>query len=191
MTTNIAHSFSADIDMTIKSPAGTIVTLTSDNGSTLDNVFNGTVWNDDADPGTQVPYTAAENQVIEHTYANLAVATPLTPEEALGSFVGENPNGTWTLTVSDDTSLDGGTLGSWSLGLSTAVCAPRAAPPPPTPDTTVTGASATAREAVGGQEDPGRGEHGRGRHGGADRQGRRGAHREGREEGSSPGGGGP
>jgi hypothetical protein len=53
--------------------------------------------------------------------------------------VGENPNGTWTLTVSDDTNLDGGTLNSWSLGLTTSVCS--ATPPP---DTAVTGASATA-----------------------------------------------
>ena len=40
--TNITHTFCGDIDMTLTSPAGTIVTLTTDNGSSFDNVFNGT-----------------------------------------------------------------------------------------------------------------------------------------------------
>ena len=142
VTTSVSHTFSSDIDMTVKSPAGTIVTLTTDNGSTFDDVFKGTVFNDDADPGTQVPYVTAQNQVTEHTYANLALATPLTPEQGLGAFVGENPNGTWTLTISDDSNLDGGNLNSWSLGLTTSVCT--ATSPPPPADTSVTGASATA-----------------------------------------------
>src|SRR3954447_5383625 len=42
-------------------------------------------------------------------------ASPLAPEEALGAFIGENPNGTWTLTVSDDGISGVGTLQSWGL----------------------------------------------------------------------------
>jgi uncharacterized repeat protein (TIGR01451 family) len=122
-TTFLQHSFSSDLDVTLTSPAGTVVTLTTDNGSTFDDVFNGTVWNDDADPGTQVPYTADNNLVIEHTYANLTLASPLVPEEPLAAFTGEDPNGTWTLTVSDDSNLDGGSLNSWSLDIQTFTCA--------------------------------------------------------------------
>src|SRR6185295_3978223 len=56
LTTFITHTFAADLDITIQSPAGTVVTLTTDNGAGNDNVYNGTVWDDKANPGGQVPY---------------------------------------------------------------------------------------------------------------------------------------
>jgi subtilisin-like proprotein convertase family protein len=123
-TTFIQHTFAADLDVTLQSPAGTVVTLTTDNGGSNDNVFNGTVWDDDADPGGQVPYTANEGLVTDHTYANLVLASPLVPEEAMGAFMGEDPNGVWTLTISDDLAGDGGQLTGWSLDLTTATCQP-------------------------------------------------------------------
>ncbi|MGB4844150.1 MAG: zinc-dependent metalloprotease family protein, partial [Ferruginibacter sp.] len=122
MTTFIRHTFNSDLDITITSPAGTVVTLTSDNGAGNDNVFNGTIWDDSANPGGQVPYTSNNGLVTDHTYANLTLASPLVPEEALGAFVGEDPNGVWTLTISDDLAGDGGTLDSWTLDLQTAIC---------------------------------------------------------------------
>jgi subtilisin-like proprotein convertase family protein len=121
----ILHSFNADLDITIKSPAGTIVTLTSDNGSVNDNVFNGTLWDTKADPGNQVPYVvplAASKMVTDTAYTNLVVKPTLTPEEALDAFIGENPNGIWTVTISDDANLDGGTLTAWSLEVTTTTC---------------------------------------------------------------------
>ncbi|MGB5035407.1 MAG: proprotein convertase P-domain-containing protein, partial [Blastocatellia bacterium] len=119
--TNITHTFCGDIDMTLTSPAGTIVTLTTDNGSSFDNVFNGTLWNDDANPAGAVPYTTNNGVATEHVYADLTLASPLVPEEALGAFVGEDPNGTWTLTISDDAGGDGGAV-TWSLDIDTAMC---------------------------------------------------------------------
>jgi subtilisin-like proprotein convertase family protein/MFS family permease len=120
VTTFLEHSFSEDVDMTLTSPAGTIVTLTTDNGTSFDNVFDGTVWDDSADPGGQVPYASNDGLVTDHRYANLIAATPLVPEEALAAFNGENPNGVWTLTISDDVAQDGGVLNRWSLDLDTA-----------------------------------------------------------------------
>jgi uncharacterized repeat protein (TIGR01451 family) len=122
--THIQHTFSADLDITITSPAGTVVTLTTDNGAGNDDVFNGTLWDDDANPGGQVPYTTNDGLVTDQLYANLTVATPLVPEEALGAFVGEDPNGTWTLTISDDLAGDGGSLNDWSLAVTTFPSAP-------------------------------------------------------------------
>ncbi len=122
--TFITHTFAADLDVTVQSPAGTIVTLTSDNGAGNDNVFNGTVWDDDANPGGQVPYVTNNGLASDHAYVNLTLASPLVPEEAMGAFVGENPNGTWTLTVSDDLAGDGGSLDSWGLTLATLAAAP-------------------------------------------------------------------
>ena len=124
LTTFLTHSFAADIDMTITSPAGTVVTLTTDNGAGNDNVYNGTVWDDDANPTGAVPYTTNNGLVTDHAYVDLTLASPLVPEEALSAFVGENPNGTWTITISDDLAGDGGSLDSWSLGLTTFATAP-------------------------------------------------------------------
>ena len=41
----------------------------------------------------------------------------LTPEEPLAAFIGEDPNGTWTLTIGDDGATDAGTLASWGFVL--------------------------------------------------------------------------
>jgi subtilisin-like proprotein convertase family protein len=122
LLTNLTHTFAADLDITIQSPTGTIVTLTTDNGAGNDNVFNGTLWDDDANPAGQVPYTTNNGMVTDHAYVNLTTATPLAPEEPFGAFNGENPNGTWTITISDDLAGDGGSLDNWSLTFNTGTC---------------------------------------------------------------------
>jgi subtilisin-like proprotein convertase family protein len=122
LTTNLTHTFAADLDITLQSPAGTVVTLTTDNGAGNDNVFNGTVWDDDANPAGQVPYTTNAGLVTDHPYVNLTTATPLVPEEGMSAFVGEDPAGTWTITISDDLAGDGGSLDSWSLEITTGTC---------------------------------------------------------------------
>ncbi len=142
VTTAITHTANDNLDITLRSPAGTVVTLTTDNGGVLDNVFNGTLWDDDANPGGQVPYAANNGLVTDHTYVNNTLASPLVPEEALGAFMGESANGTWTLTISDDTAGDGGTLNSWSVQITTASC--------PTADLSITKTDGQA-SAVPGQ----------------------------------------
>lgn len=119
LTMDIVHTFAGDLDITLRSPAGTIVTLTTDNGSGADNVFDGTVWDDDADPDGQVPYASNQGLVTDTAYVNLVPEPTLVPEEALAAFNGENPNGTWLLTVRDDAGADGGTLSQWSLDIET------------------------------------------------------------------------
>ncbi len=108
MTTNITHTFASDLDMTLTSPAGTVVTLSTDNGGGSDDVFNGTVWDDDAPmPVTDFPH------------ANLTTSTPLVPEASMGAFIGEDPNGNWVLDIVDDAGGDDGILASWSLDINT------------------------------------------------------------------------
>src|SRR5690606_19917535 len=63
--TNITHTFPGDLDMVLISPAGTIVTLSTDNGSSFDNVYDGTLWDDSANPGGQVPYTSNNGLVTD------------------------------------------------------------------------------------------------------------------------------
>src|SRR5215217_1744258 len=140
--TNITHTFAADLDVTLQSPTGTVVTITTDNGAGNDNVFAGTTFDDQANPGGQVPYSSNPCLTTDNPYANNVAATPLAPEEALAAFNGEDPNGTWTLTISDDLAGDGGTLNNWRLDLTTGLCpspsptpSPSSAPlPAPTPE---------------------------------------------------------
>src|SRR5262249_23971482 len=123
LRTFITHTSATDLDITLKSPAGTVVTITSDNPTTtgIANVFNGTLWNDSADLGNPAPFPAntfaASGVVTDTTYTTGTVKATLTPEEALEAFIGEDPNGTWTLIVSDDLTSKGGSLDSWSLDL--------------------------------------------------------------------------
>ncbi|HMS67526.1 MAG TPA: proprotein convertase P-domain-containing protein [Saprospiraceae bacterium] len=112
LSTFITHSFAADLEITIISPLGTIVTLTTDNGAGNDNVFNGTIWDDFAD-----------DPVTDHVFTNLILASPLSPETGLAAFIGENPNGNWNLRINDDAAIDTGTLSSWNLSISTGECA--------------------------------------------------------------------
>ncbi len=108
LRTFITHTFAADLDITLISPSGTSVTISTDNGGSNDDVFNGTLWDD-----------SAADPVTDFIYTNGVVAPTLTPEEALAAFIGENPNGTWTLQIADDSAGELGNLDSWSLDIQT------------------------------------------------------------------------
>lgn len=120
LITALRHAFPADLDVTLTSPGGTTVMITTDNGGTVDDAFLGTRWSDFADPAD--PLNPA--RVASHTFAPGETAAALTPEEPLSNFVGEDPNGVWTLTLVDDNPADLGTLLSWSLDLRTLPAAP-------------------------------------------------------------------
>lgn len=124
LRTAIVHTFPGDLDITIRSPGGLVSTLTSDNGGSIDDVFRDTFWDDDANSGGTLPYLYNDGVATEHLYKPGQVATPLVPEEALALFQGIDPNGTWTLRISDDTDEDGGMLNGWSLIGWSASCAP-------------------------------------------------------------------
>lgn len=120
--TTISHARPTDLDIALTSPFGTVTTLTTDNGGGFDHVFNGTLWDEQANPGGQVPYATAFNNglVTDHEYMSNIVAASLAPEEGffivnlLSLFIG-TPDGTWTLTISDDTAGESGTLHNWEM----------------------------------------------------------------------------
>ena len=132
--TDIRHTFPGDLDITLTSPAGTSATITTDNAGTNDDAFRGTLFANDANPGGLVPYTTNNGLVNDHAYAVGVAATPLTPEESFAAFSGENPNGTWTLRINDDTAPDTGRLFIWGLQGTTSCAEPPAASPEPTPE---------------------------------------------------------
>lgn len=107
--TKIPHTFPDDLVVTLTSPAGTQSTLVSTRGDIgMDNVFDGTLWSDNAAETVTAPY------------ANNVVKTELVPEGALGAFKGENPNGTWTLTLADQNVGEIGNLDNWWIEITTA-----------------------------------------------------------------------
>src|SRR6056297_486159 len=115
LTTDITHTFPGDLEITLTSPAGTTVVITTDNGGGSNDVFAGTLWDDQAgQPAT------------DFAYSDGIVASPLVPEQALSPFIGEDPNGTWTLDIIDDEGADLGTLNSWTLDVTTIPAAPDA-----------------------------------------------------------------
>jgi proprotein convertase P-domain-containing protein len=103
-----------------------------------------------------VPYEFNDGLATDREWNLLRrTATPLTPEEPLAAFDGENPNGTWTLTISDDEGDDFGELRGWRLDMTTAGCPEP--PPAEEPETgeepaPATGGNGTPPVAVGGQD---------------------------------------
>ncbi len=138
VTLFITHTSCADLDITLTSPAGTIVTLTTDNAGTFDNVFWGTVWDDQA--GVINPPGAATDAV----YTNNFIQPALAPEEALGAFRGQNPNGTWNITITDDDGFDSGMFRGGSIMVTAC-----AGPPP---ETMLTRSNETQQPILDGQE---------------------------------------
>ena len=97
---DITHTWTNDLTITIKSPAGTVVELTSINGGSGDNYTN-TLFDDEA--GSSI------------SSASPPFTGSFTPEQSLSMFDGESSLGVWTLTVIDDAGGDGGALNSWAV----------------------------------------------------------------------------
>jgi subtilisin-like proprotein convertase family protein len=112
----ISHTYSGDLDMTLTSPEGTVVTLSTDNGGEYDDIFAFTTFWDFLSFQGLIPYEINVIIASEYQYLKDGVVDALVPEESLQAMSGENPNGTWTLTVVDDT-LNGetGTLNNWGF----------------------------------------------------------------------------
>ncbi len=92
------HSYISDLTFTLTSPAGTSVTL-MDQICNAENNFN--IRFDDVAAGTP-PCPPIDG-----------LAYP--PNQPLAGFNGQNPQGTWTLTVTDGFNQDGGALQAWGI----------------------------------------------------------------------------
>jgi len=116
--TNLEHEAGSDIVMTLTSPAGTISSLTDHNGKVAPNLFNGTLW-----------YDKAPDPAQDHFYSGVPVPE-LQPEETMGTFIGEDPTGTWTLGIRDVSTTHTGTLHGWELTVQGCTCEAAASIPP-------------------------------------------------------------
>jgi uncharacterized repeat protein (TIGR01451 family) len=98
----ITHTFDADLDVFLISPAGTRVELFTDVGGSGNN-FTGTVLDD------ETVYPIAINSA--------PFAWTFSPEGVLADLNGQSSSGQWRLEVTDDYAVDSGTLNSWKLEL--------------------------------------------------------------------------
>lgn len=96
---NVEHSFLADLQISLTSPAGTTVVLTSSSCSDSRNI--NAVFDDDAPE-----FVCGGNPAISGTVAPLG---------SLGSFNGESILGEWILEIKDNVAADGGRLNSFSM----------------------------------------------------------------------------
>ncbi|MCB0881599.1 MAG: proprotein convertase P-domain-containing protein [Thermoleophilia bacterium] len=123
VTTSIPHTHSGDLRIQLVSPGPnpkTIDLVTPRPEDHAINAFEGTLW-DDSNPIPGATFT------YDRTGGFVNVTAPqakLAPRGGLGSLVGINPVGVWTLKVSDTAANDTGYLNQWSLSLTTRPAGP-------------------------------------------------------------------
>ena len=101
VTLDITHTWAEDLDITLTSPNGTVVELTSDNGGNGDN-YTATVFDQESTNGPITGGTAP----FTGTFV---------PEGDLSTIYGEMSGGDWILTIVDDANQDGGSFNSFIL----------------------------------------------------------------------------
>jgi subtilisin-like proprotein convertase family protein len=99
------HTFDDDLSISLISPAGTEVALSSGNGGGGDNYGSGT--NDCSGTPTSFDDLAATSI----TAGTPPFAGSFAPEEPLSAFAGENQEGGWILRIADTAAGDTGTVG--------------------------------------------------------------------------------
>ena len=97
---NINHTWDSDLDIFLKCPDGTLLELSTDNGS-IDANYTNTCFSPTA--GTSITAGIAP---FTGTYL---------PEQLFSALNGCTANGTWNLFVQDDSGLDTGSIVNWSI----------------------------------------------------------------------------
>ena len=101
---NITHTYIQDLTIRLTSPLGTVLNVLVEPCGNNDNM--------------NVTIDDSGSAVICGT-GNPALSGVVVPTQALSTFNGQNSAGTWTLTVIDGYSGDGGSLNSWGLNFCT------------------------------------------------------------------------
>jgi len=135
--TNFTHRGPRDVDVLLVGPGGQKVTLMSDAGTNvavtnLRLTFSDTATNvlpllSGLQSRTYIPanYAAPGFNTADSFPAPAPQRDPVTDpfpytNTALSVFNGTSPNGTWSLYVVDDTSLENGSIGGWSMEIQTS-----------------------------------------------------------------------
>ncbi|MDZ4796026.1 MAG: proprotein convertase P-domain-containing protein, partial [Bacteroidota bacterium] len=108
----VDHTFIGDLIFKLTSPLGTTVTIVNRRGGTRENICN-TLLDDDGGFASLSTVTSASGQFLSGNFA---------PDNPLSAFDGQNPNGVWTLNVSDNAGIDVGSFRRFSLIFNDGVC---------------------------------------------------------------------
>jgi subtilisin-like proprotein convertase family protein len=121
VTVMAPHPFSGRLSISLGSPSGKTIPLTSGIGGDVADVFAQTTFDD----GAMLLLGCTGSGCADGAGPISAVV----PHGSLSALVGDDPNGTWTLYVTDagGDPARKGTLNGWSLSLTPALCpiAPR------------------------------------------------------------------
>ncbi len=104
VSVNIDHDYDEDLDVYLVTPSGRQIELFTDVGGGADNFTNTILDNEASTPiaNGSAPFTGSYR-----------------PEGNLATAYGMEPNGVWSLKVSDDSIVNRGVLNSWTLDIST------------------------------------------------------------------------
>jgi subtilisin-like proprotein convertase family protein len=112
----VDHTFLDDLIFRLTSPAGTTVQFVNRRGGNGNNICTTSILNDGISPSASTwPFAGA----ISGTWQ---------PESPFTVFNGQNPNGNWTLNVSDTFVADTGSVRRFSLLISSGVDTPQSVP---------------------------------------------------------------
>jgi len=100
----LTHTSTSDCYIRLYGPDSRSITLSRAKGSA--NTFNGTLFTD-----------SALNSVLNYTFPQDGVVTPLQPKDPFSKFRGINPNGKWRLWVNDEGFEDDGELNGFILNI--------------------------------------------------------------------------
>lgn len=123
------HTWSDDLEITLRSPSGTVVTLMQDAGG-LDDIGGDVIFDD------QALAPIADNEVgalvvgfyQPSVYGTADTTAPASDGSMLSLFNGESANGNWELYVYDDAFSDTGSfLEGWEITIVTEIPAPASA----------------------------------------------------------------
>ena len=112
------HTYRGDVRATLVSPAGTVVNLITNVGTSADNL---NVLFDDSAAASISTHTTNDNTAAAPPYQGT-----FRPEGSLASFNGQGSAGTWQLTICDSLNGDNGNFTRTDLTLVTVPIAPSA-----------------------------------------------------------------
>lgn len=114
----VSHANGDDLEVRLRSPEGTVITLMSDSCGGQEVFVHRMTMRDshdpipDAGPCPIATYARPTNHLGD---ADGPGGMPAVTDDSLADFVGESPNGTWQLWVGDDSDGNAGSLDKWSM----------------------------------------------------------------------------